>query len=55
MTERTPCREKTCKHYYSDGSYCIEVGCFGGFPGEDVFVKDCVPSIAGGMNRPSER
>lgn len=43
--ERKPCKYVDCEHYYSDGSFCIEVICYGR-PG--ITVAEMEPLIAGG-------
>ena len=43
--KRKPCKYTDCEHYYSDGSYCIEVICYGK-PG--ITVAEMEPLIAGG-------
>jgi hypothetical protein len=45
--DRTPCTATDCEHYHSDGSYCIEIDCWGPI-GAGIAVKDLVSRIAGG-------
>ena len=48
--ERKPCTATDCEHYHSDGSYCIEIDCWGPI-GAGIAVKDLVSRIAGGRKR----
>jgi hypothetical protein len=45
MDERKPCTATDCRHYHSDGSPCIEIGCLGPM---GVTVEEMGPHIAGG-------
>jgi hypothetical protein len=43
LTERILCPHKECKHYSSDGSWCVEEGCFGLM---GITVAEMIPKIA---------